>query len=334
MSLQYRQNRQELKRRIQKIHTNVADREGLTWDIYKFQYRYNDVYRSYVDTLNKKILRVDDIPYLPISAFKSREIKSGEWQQKVIYTSSGTSGQMPSRHFVLDESHYLLNTEKCFESLYGRSPRDFAILGLLPSYLERQGSSLVRMVDHFISLSAAPESGFFLHDFEGLFRSLTLLKESKKPTILFGVSFALLDFALQFKIHFPELIVIETGGMKGRKKEISRQELHTELALGFPTAKIQSEYGMTELFSQAYALKDGIFTLPSTMELQIMDPSDPFFKLKAGRPGVIYIKDLANIDSCAFIATEDVGRKYEDGRFEVLGRLDNSDIRGCSLMFA
>lgn len=295
---------------------------------------HNETYQSWVDGVGckpDKVSSIADIPFLPISAFKNYKLGCEIQKEQTVFTSSGTTGSIPSRHFVYDVQTYLRNATQIFESFYG-SVRKYCFLALLPSYLERTGSSLVAMVDHFISESEFEESGFYLNEFGLMYDQLKRCREKKIPTILFGVSFGLLDFLDAYTLSFPELIVIETGGMKGRRKEITREELHRKISMGFNVANVHSEYGMTELFSQAYSKGDGLFVPGSTLKVMIKDITDPLTPIQNGRTGIINCIDLANIDSCAFIETQDIGKCYEDGSFEILGRLDVSDIRGCNLM--
>ena len=270
--------------------------------------------------------------FLPIQFFKTHKVVAGNFESQATFTSSSTTGVIPSSHYVKDISIYHQSFTYAFNRFYG-DVKEYTILALLPSYMERSGSSLVMMADQLIKDSEQNESGFYLNEFEKLHRTLTSLKAQKKKTILLGVTFALIDFAESFPIDFPELIVMETGGMKGRRAELIRDEVHGILKKGFGVSKIHSEYGMTELLSQAYSKGDGKFVCPTWMKIIITDPTDPFTKLPNGRSGVINIIDLANIYSCAFIQTSDIGIVNYDGSFEVLGRLDNSDIRGCSLMY-
>lgn len=310
------------------------DFNALALQLFKYQYKYNETYRLWVNNLKcnvDDITSVTKIPFLPISSFKTYKLHCQMSNEETVFLSSGTSGQTPSRHYVFDKEFYLENTASIFESFYG-AVEQYCFLALLPSYLERTGSSLIAMVDYFISRSKYDESGFYLYDHESLYLQLKVCKEKKMPTVLFGVSFALLDFISEYSLSFPELTIIETGGMKGRKKEITRNDLHDQISNGFDVSKVHSEYGMTELFSQAYSKKDGLFYPGKTMQVFIKDITDPLESTPPGKSGIINIIDLANIDSCAFIETQDLGRKYEDGSFEVLGRLDMSDIRGCNLM--
>ncbi len=304
-----------------------------TLDLFRFQYINNSIYKSWVDALNIKVSDVnvlDDIPFLPISAFKNYDVVSQDGNESHIFTSSGTTGSIPSRHLVFDMDLYHENTERIFSEFYN-SVEGYCYLALLPNYLERGGSSLVAMVEHFINKSIF-ESGFYLYDHDELFIKLEHCQKEGIPTVLFGVSFALLDYLDKYQNDFPELIVIETGGMKGRKKEMTKSQLQKLLANGFGVNKVHSEYGMTELFSQAYSKQDGKFLPSKSMKVIAKEITDPFCDAQYGKSGVINVIDLANIDSCAFIETQDLGRVYADGSFEVLGRLDAADIRGCNLM--
>jgi phenylacetate-coenzyme A ligase PaaK-like adenylate-forming protein len=249
----------------------------------------------------------------------------------VIFDSSGTTGSVPSRHFVAEVSLYEESFMRGFQHFYGK-PDDYVFLALLPSYLERGNSSLVYMADKFIRLSRKEESGFFLNEFERLHSLVLSLKERGQRTILLGVTFALLDFAEAFSLDFPELIVMETGGMKGRREELTRTEVHSRLCNSFGVKKIHSEYGMTELLSQAYSKGHGIFQTPSWMKILLRDVYDPLQLQKRNKNGAINVIDLANLYSCSFIATNDLGKMNEDGSFEITGRMDNAEIRGCNLM--
>lgn len=287
-----------------------------------------------MDALNIKVDHINllsDIPFLPISAFKTYEVSSSKNTVQHVFTSSSTTGSVPSRHMVYDIDLYLDHSESIFRKQYGNL-ENYCFLALLPNYLEREGSSLVAMVEHFINKSKFEESGFYLYDHQKLADQLIACREDGRPTVLFGVSFALLDFLDEFDISFPELTVIETGGMKGRKKEMTKHQLQLLLSDGFGVDHVHSEYGMTELFSQAYSQRDGLFAAPTSMKIFTREITDPFQITAFGKTGVMNIIDLANIDSCAFIETQDLGRLYEDGTFEVLGRLDEADIRGCNLM--
>ncbi|NRB63063.1 MAG: acyl transferase [Saprospiraceae bacterium] len=315
---------------------NVTDStfESVALDVFQFQSIFNPLYRSFLDTLRidtSKVKAWTDIPCLPISMFKRHRIQTGTWPSAVVFTSSGTTGATTSRHLVRDVAWYDELALQAFERMYGQIDQ-FVILALLPAYLERTGSSLVHMANHFIQQSKHPQSGFFLSDYDEVDRQLRICAQQQQPTLLLGVSFALWDMAERGVTGFPELVVMETGGMKGRRREITRSELHTILSEGFAQTDIHSEYGMTELLSQAYSKGDGIFEASGTMRVWFRDVTDPFARVKDGKTGGINITDLANIDSVSFIATDDVGRQLKNNTFEVLGRLDASDIRGCNLM--
>jgi len=313
-----------------------ASFESAAIDLFRYQYINNSVYKSWVDALDVKVESVkvlDDIPFLPISAFKDYKVVCSEDDESHIFRSSGTTGSTPSQHVVFDIDLYLDNAKNIFYDFYGKV-EDYCFLALLPNYLERGDSSLVSMVEYFINLSEYSESGFYLYDHNLLADRLRYCQENKITTVLFGVSFALLDFLDSQAINFPELIVIETGGMKGRKKEMTKIQLQSIIAKGFGVEQVHSEYGMTELFSQGYSKRDGIFYAGRSMKVITKEITDPFTNSVNGKSGVINIIDLANIDSCAFIETQDLGRRYADGSFEVLGRLDAADIRGCNLMIS
>jgi phenylacetate-coenzyme A ligase PaaK-like adenylate-forming protein len=304
--------------------------------VFNYQAKHNPVYSQFIEGLNIDPLSITsyrNIPFLPIEFFKSHTILSTDEPVEVTFTSSGTTGVITSRHHVTDTSWYEDSFRKAFGLFYG-DIRDYTVLALLPSYLEREGSSLIYMVDDLIKQSNNPDSGFFLYNHDELFHQLKKQRDAGKPTLLIGVTFGLLDFIENYKINFPELVVMETGGMKGRRKEMIREELHDILGKGFGVNHIHSEYGMTELLSQAYSKGDGIFDCPPWMKIIIRDTNDPLSTLQTGKTGGISVIDLANINSCAFIATQDLGRIYADGSFEVLGRFDQSDIRGCNLLIA
>lgn len=304
--------------------------------LFYFQYENNEVYRNYCDQINCKpenVKQLEDIPFLPISFFKSHKVVSGKIKPSTItFTSSGTSGTTTSKHYVKDASIYKESFTRCFEQFYD-SIEDYCILGLLPSYLERNDSSLIYMVNCFIERSVHEKSGFFLNNTAELFKLLQNLNSHNKKVLLIGVSFALLDFAEEYQLSpNPNLVIMETGGMKGRRKEMIRKELHDELMSGLNQKTIHSEYGMTELLSQAYSKSDGWFECPPWMKILIREQDDPFSYTQADKTGAINIIDLANIYSCAFIQTDDLGRMNNSGKFEVLGRFDASDVRGCNLM--
>jgi phenylacetate-coenzyme A ligase PaaK-like adenylate-forming protein len=313
---------------------NQAEFESLALDIFYYQAETCAVYSDFVRLLGlnpEKVNHYRDIPFLPIDFYKSHTIISGKDPAELVFTSSGTSGSVQSRHPVTDINIYIESFRKCFNLFYG-DPGKYAVLTLLPSYLEREGSSLIFMVDDLINSSGNNESGYFLYDHQQLYDALIRLRDSATPTMLIGVSYALLDFAESHTLEFPGLIVMETGGMKGKRREMVRNELHEILCAGFGVPVIHSEYGMTELLSQAYSKGSGIFHCPPWMQVCIRDTNDPFELLKTGLTGGINITDLANINSCSFISTQDLGRVYPDGTFEILGRFDNSDIRGCNLL--
>ncbi len=322
-----------LEKRIFSI-TNFRTFNELTVDIFCFQYRNNPVYRQFVDLLGvdpSSIQHYSGIPFLPIEFFKDQKVLSGEFEPETIFTSSGTSGQANSRHFVKSLDLYEQSFIAHFTNQFG-VPDNYILLALLPSYLEREGSSLVYMVEKLIGLTRNPLSGFYLHDYEKLARVLSGLRNSSKKVLLIGVTYALLDLAAAFPMDFPELILMETGGMKGKRKELVRTEMHDILKTAFNIENVCSEYGMTELLSQAYSKRDGIFYTPAWMKVLIRDMNDPLTLLDDEKTGGINIIDLANLYSCSFIATKDLGRKINDHSFEMLGRYDDSDVRGCNLM--
>jgi len=308
--------------------------EALSLEIFHYQVRKNEVYGRFVANLGLDIEHIKDfknIPYLPIEFFKSQKIVCGDALPEAIFSSSGTSGMVQSQHLVNDVSIYVESYRKAFQLFYG-DIKDYALLALLPSYQEREGSSLIYMIDDLLKQSQEEKSGYFLYDHQALKQSLEDLKKSKTPTILIGVTYALLDFVESFQIEFPELIVMETGGMKGKRKELLRAELHEILCTGFGVKSIHSEYGMTELLSQAYSKGNGIFYCPPWMKISVRDTNDPLSLLGHEQTGGINIIDFANINSCSFLATQDLGKTYSNGSFEILGRFDNSDIRGCNLL--
>ncbi|OYD44229.1 acyl transferase [Sphingobacterium cellulitidis] len=303
-------------------------------EVFRFQAQNNKVYQQYIDILGinpKDIIHYKTIPFLPIQFFKSQDIIVEGLIPEVTFSSSGTTGMITSKHLVAKSSLYIESFRKAFEEFYG-DVKDIAILALLPSYLERSGSSLIYMVDDLINRSEKAESGYFLYNHDDLFNRLTELRNSKTKTVLFGVTYALLDFIENFNIDFPELIVMETGGMKGKRKEMIREELHEILCKGFNVPSIHSEYGMTELLSQGYSSGNGLFKTPNWMKILIRDTNDPLTLLDNKKTGAINVIDLANYYSCSFIATQDLGKFHSDGSFEILGRFDNSDIRGCNLL--
>jgi hypothetical protein len=306
--------------------------EKIAFKIYQFQRANNIVYNKYCELLgSRKITSFSEIPFLPISFFKSHRIITQTGNSEIEFTSSGTTGSTTSSHFVTDLNVYNKSLDRSFELEYGLHT-DYTILALLPHYLEREGSSLVYMTQRWIEKCKQPASGFYLNDLERLSKKLVSLKQVDKKVILIGVTFALLELAEKYPQSLENTIIIETGGMKGMRKEIIKPELHRILKNAFPEVQIHSEYGMTELLSQAYA-KDGIyFNCPPWMKVLTRDTNDPLSLLKNNRTGGLNIIDLANYNSCSFIATQDLGKSHDDGTFEVLGRFDHSDIRGCNLM--
>ena len=303
-------------------------------DVFKYQFENNKTYRSFCDLLNvhpSDINLLAQIPFLPIQFFKSRKILSSNDEIQEIFTSSGTTGSITSQHFVTDIELYKESYLNGFTHFYG-DIKDYVVLALLPNYLERNGSSLVFMVNDLIQKTNQSESGFYLHNLDELTQKLIKLDENGQKIILIGVSFALLDLIEKHQFSLKNTIIMETGGMKGRRKELVRAELHEVLKNGFGVTKIHSEYGMTELLSQAYSNGNGIFKTPPWMKILIRDTEDALTILPNQKPGGINIVDLANYNSCSFIATQDLGKINENGTFEIIGRFDNADIRGCNLM--
>jgi phenylacetate-coenzyme A ligase PaaK-like adenylate-forming protein len=315
--------------------TSEQEFNELALDIFGYQYRNNKIYASFIDSLKKDISLVDHyskIPFLPVGLFKTHEILcNGKRDDIIVFTSSTTTSQTPSRHLVADIKLYEQSFTGGFKMFYGH-PRELVILALLPNYLERKGSSLVYMFDKLIQLSNDPMSGFFLDDLDALEDTIGKLKELNKKVLLVGVTYALLDLAernIQLNDNF---IVMETGGMKGRREEMLKEELHSVLKTRFGVSSIHSEYGMTELLSQAYSKGEGVFQCPPWMKVLIRDVDDPLSYIGENRTGGINVIDLANANSCSFISTQDLGRRKPNGEFELMGRFDNSDIRGCNLM--
>lgn len=308
--------------------------EALALQVFQIQHQQNKVYRNFCDLLNvqpQAVKTIAQIPFLPIQFFKSAEVISGAFSPEQVFLSSGTTGQNQSKHFVKDTSVYERSFNLCFEQFYG-PVKDYCFLALLPSYLEREGSSLIYMMNHFIQQSNHPLSGFYLDEYETLIDHLNQLKQQQQKTILMGVSFALLDLAEQHQLDFSNTIIMETGGMKGRRKEMTRNELHEIYKQRFNVATVHSEYGMTELLSQAYSFGEGLYHPPNWMKVLIRDVNDPFTFLPVDKTGGVNIIDLANLHSCSFISTQDLGQKKNEKTFEILGRFDNSDLRGCNLL--
>lgn len=313
---------------------------GLALELFNYQYQNNAIYRKYCDALNVNAAEVDNIkkiPFLPISFFKTHKVTTTSFETEMVFESSGTTQTLNSKHYVKDISIYKESFTNCYRKFYG-PPQSKCVLGLLPSYLERKNSSLVLMTEELINASNNNLSGFYLYDYEKLHRTLLHNELLKLPTLLIGVTYALLDFAEKFPLTLRNTIVMETGGMKGRREEMTRQEVHAQLQNSFGLSLIHSEYGMTELLSQAYSKGDGIFHCPGWMKILLREEDDPFNLIanedakEKSLTGIINIIDLANIYSCCFIATDDIGRLHANSSFEVLGRMDNSDVRGCSLM--
>jgi phenylacetate-coenzyme A ligase PaaK-like adenylate-forming protein len=302
--------------------------------IFQFQYNHNPVYKNFVDLLGinpASVIKIEKIPFLPVDLFKTQKIICNQQPEQIIFQSSATTGQQRSKHFVTDLSLYEEAFLNAFYQFYS-APSEYAILALLPSYLERDGSSLIYMTEKLIQLTGNKRSGFYLHDLEKISDSLKLQEQQKQKTILLGVTYALLDLAETFPQPLTNTIIMETGGMKGKRAEMIREDVHQVLKQAFQVSEIHSEYGMTELLSQAYSKGNGIFQSPPWMKILIRDTNDPFCFLEESRSGGINIIDLANLNSCAFLSTQDLGKVYPGGSFEVLGRFDNSDIRGCNLL--
>lgn len=310
------------------------DFRAVAVETFQFQYTHNPVYREFCDLLNTHpnlIREAEQIPFLPIEFFKTKRVYCKDEKADIIFSSSGTTSGNTSKHYVKDISLYQRSFRNGFEFFYGQ-PGNYCILALLPSYLEREGSSLVYMVNDLVHASGHPDSGFYLSDLPALSKKLQKLEKNQVPTLLIGVSYALLDLVEAFPMSLRNTIVMETGGMKGRRKELVREDLHRRLYEGFGLESIHSEYGMTELLSQAYSQGHGFFRNPPWMKVLIRHTEDPLSLVENGRTGGINVIDLANLYSCSFIATQDLGRISRDGSFEVLGRFDNADIRGCNLM--
>jgi phenylacetate-coenzyme A ligase PaaK-like adenylate-forming protein len=321
------------KQRIFEMQS-LNDFNEIAIGLFQYQYRNNEIYHRFVNALGINpvvVKRTEQIPFLPVSFFKTHKLISGSFSEEMVFESSGTSGIETSKHYVVDAYLYQRSFMNGLELFYGNLLQ-YTVFALLPSYLERGNSSLVYMVEKMVLKSERAMGGFFLNELEELQNQLVEARRNGKKIMLIGVTFALLEMAESFPVHIPEAIIIETGGMKGRRDEITRMELHEKLCQGFGVSKIHSEYGMTELLSQAWSNGDGVFRSPPWMKILISDTNDPLSYLPTGRSGGINIIDLANIHSCSFIATQDLGRMFADGSFEVLGRFDNSDIRGCSLL--
>ncbi len=319
------------------LNQEVLNFEEMAFEMFKFQSVSNPVYHNYIKARNmdpESVRSLEEIPFLPINFFKDHQVISGSPDLfPFFYSSSGTTGVVTSKHFIWSEEFYLQHALRVFQMQYGPI-EDFHVLALLPSYLERKGSSLVSMAAYFIEQSGSVHSGFYLYNHRDLANKLLLLQNGNRKVLLLGVTFALLDFAeMQFDLpQMDNLILMETGGMKGRRREMVREEVHEILKNAFGVPDVHSEYGMTELMSQAYSKGGGKYTMPSTMHVLLRDVNDPFNYIKEKTQGGINIIDLANFHSCAFIETQDLGRYAADGKLEVMGRFDNSEVRGCNLM--
>jgi phenylacetate-coenzyme A ligase PaaK-like adenylate-forming protein len=302
-------------------------------DTFRLQYAQNPLYREYTDALGvrpESVRSLTEVPFLPVSFFKTHIVRTGDFIPEAVFESSGTTGSATSRHAVKELGLYRRSFTAGFERFYG-SITDWCVIGLLPSYLERSNSSLVLMVDELIGASGHPDSGFYLYEYDVLHTALQRLERQGQKTLLIGVTFALLDFAGKYSLSLRHTVVMETGGMKGRRKEITREELHAHLKERLGLKAVHAEYGMTELLSQAYSAGEGLFTCPPWMKVLVRSEDDPM-EIRTEGEGLINIIDLANVWSCSFLAVDDIGRVFGDGRFEVAGRVDNSDIRGCSLL--
>lgn len=335
MDDKFDQERHHLYQSLRSIKNGLlTDKNQYLIQLFHFQYKYNHIYRKYVQSLRinqHQVIDADKIPYLPISAFKRHVVKTGDFSEEIVFTSSGTSRQNVSKHYISSLDHYLDNCNWIWSKFHGPI-QEYKVLALLPGYLERAGSSLIYMIQHFIEQSKYPKSDFYLYDHESLWKELNVCKTQNIPTVLFGVAYALLDFIEKFKIDFPALKIIETGGMKGQRAEISKEELHAILKHGFRVDQIYSEYGMTELLSQAYTQGGLYFFQNEVLHVSSLQINDLLCKEKKGKAGVLAVTDLSNIDGCAFIQTEDMTIVHDDERFELLGRVDHSDARGCNLL--
>jgi len=307
--------------------------ESMALETFQYQYEHVSVYRSFCDAFNKtpaSVKKIIAIPFMPVAFFKTYTVLDASKKAQAIFTSSGTTGSIKSKHYVANLELYEKSFSKAFELFFGPAEK-MTILALLPSYLEQENSSLIYMVNELVQKSENPHSGFFLDDTGSLINTLKLLEKEGSKTLLIGVSYALLNLVEQQRFQLKNTLIMETGGMKGRGKELIREELHEQLKQGFGVTKIYSEYGMTELLSQAYSKGNGIFKCPPWMKILTRDTEDALTYV-TGKTGGINVIDLANKYSCSFIATQDLGKLFPDGSFEILGRFDTSDIRGCNLM--
>jgi len=317
------------------LKAGKANFERIVLTVFQYQYNNNPIYRQYCEALHTDIQAVNSlpqIPFLPVSFFKTHKVVTGpaDTDTSLVFESSGTTGTVNSRHFIADAAIYEKSLLQGFEQYYGPA-QQYAILALLPSYLQRKNASLVYMARTLMEKSAHPENGFYIDEWQQLHETVKRCEQAKQKVLLLGVTFALLDFAAAYPMHLEHTIIMETGGMKGRREELTRSEVHAFLKKQFGVVQVHSEYGMTELLSQAYSKADGIFSCTNTMRVLVHDINDPL-EVKETGSGALNIIDLANLYSCSFVATEDIGNVFADGAFEVLGRLDNSALRGCSLM--
>ncbi|BDS12263.1 acyl transferase [Aureispira anguillae] len=323
---------QTLKLHINNVNESTFEQVALA--VFRYQVQNNRLYQQFINLLGisiQDVKNLQQIPFLPIQFFKYHTIKSQDWSSEVIFTSSGTTLKHPSKHHVRSLDWYKHCAFQTFEAAYG-SLQNYAVVALLPSYLERTGSSLVFMAEQFIQRSQHPLSGFFLYNTDELIKVLGHCQKENQPVLLLGVTYALLDLAKKYPQALRQVILMETGGMKGKRAEMTKAAVHQELKTAFQLETIHSEYGMTELLSQAYSKGNGIFQPSRLMRVLIRETTDPLNILPSQKTGGINIIDLANIDTCSFIATDDLGRSFEDGSFSVLGRFDASDLRGCNLL--
>lgn len=313
---------------------NEQNAPDIALRLFRFQAEHNPIYGNYIRHLGintSEVSTLEAIPFLPISFFKTHTLQTERWAPQAYFTSSGTTGATTSTHAIADLGFYLEHAEKCFTHFFGALDQ-YQIFALMPSYLERSGSSLIEMLRHFINRTGTNESGFYLYNHDDLARNLERAKKSNRTIILWGVAFALLDFAEKYSIDLSGHLVFETGGMKGRRKEITREAMHEQLKQCFNVSEVHSEYGMTELLSQAYTRGGELFYPSPWMKIIVRDTTDPLEKGLVSKAGGLNVIDFANFQSISFIETEDAGKLNPDGTFEVLGRLDNSDVRGCNLM--
>lgn len=311
-----------------------SDFQKQALELFHYQFDNNLIYQAYckgIGCKKEQVSSTKEIPFLPIEFFKTQKIVTGSWKEETVFSSSGTTDMVQSKHYIKDLSLYILSCFEGFQYFYG-NPKEWTFLALLPSYLEREGSSLILMVKELMNKSGNKKSGWYLNEFESLKKRILELESSGQKTLLLGVTYALLDFSEKFPIPLKHTIVMETGGMKGHRKEMTKNEVHQFLEQQFQTKTIHSEYGMCELLSQAYSKGNEIFQTPPWMKIFIRDVNDPLSLMPIGKSGGINIIDLANRDSCAFIATQDLGVLLPEGGFKILGRFDNSDLRGCNLL--